>query len=145
MQRKLAIAAMAFGLGGCGLMAPDMKAYQGPDMSDSQLAVVEGEWDCPACLASVREGGYVYYDESRDGMRRSIKLRPGVYDVAYQTHTEAGVIPFARSDRVELKAGHTYMVRNDVCFAFCFSMPSYTNYFWIEDIATGQVVSGTKP
>lgn len=138
------VVAMASALAGCGLMASDMKAYPGPDLSKSQLAVVENAWGCPGCLTSVRNEGYVYYDISCDGMRSSVSLQPGAYDIAYG-HRNYKTTAVERSDRIELKAGHTYVVKDDVCYAFCFSMPSYQTFVWIEDGASGEVVSGIKP
>jgi hypothetical protein len=52
--------------------------------------------------------------------------------------------PVARASAGQ-KAGHTYVVHYDVCYGFCFSMPSYTTFARIEDDASGEVVSGTKP
>ncbi|MGE0117475.1 MAG: hypothetical protein AB7S71_04695 [Dongiaceae bacterium] len=143
MQRAF-ITAMVLGCAACGLTAPDMTAYQGPDLGDQQLAVVENRGDCPFCIVSIEREGYLYFDASRDGLRKSVKLAPGAYEVTYE-YRSYKTQAVRRSDTIELKAGHIYDVKRDVCYMFCFDMPSYTTYLWIEDSATGQVVAGVRP
>ena len=108
-------------LSACG-GGPSLKAYRGPELGAAQLAFIDTAWSYTGCLSSVSNGGEVYYDIGRDGARGSVSLLPGTYDVAYSDrHYKTASVE--HSDRLELKASHTYVIRSDVCYSFCFSMP----------------------
>src|SRR5215470_17948221 len=70
-------------LAGCGLIAPDFKAYSGPDLPDAQVAVLDNWSDCHYCVKSVTADGRVYFRESHDGLRKNIKLRAGTFTIDY--------------------------------------------------------------
>ena len=60
----LLLAVGALSLGGCAPPLPPLKAYQGPDQSDAQLAIVSQNY--PNCLISIAKDNRPYYDNARD-------------------------------------------------------------------------------
>lgn len=137
MRHTLVIVGMGLLLAACGLTAPDMKAYQGDEIADSQLAIV-WNWDCPFCVDSIKKDGFVYFDYALDGLRKRIRLKPAAYEIAYSYLAFETPMVERRSDTIELEAGHTYEIKDDSCYR-C------RTYLWIEDSATGRVVGGFKP
>ena len=136
-------------LGGCGLFIGDHKAYEGNVRPDTEIATIDSSGkilngERTWALRRVESGGQVFYDRSRDGVTNEVKLAPGAYVVTY-SYKHGATSGKGYMENVNLAAGHTYEIMTDVCYVFCSDMPSYETFLWIEDIATGQVVSGNAP
>ena len=139
---------------GClpGIIAGDFKAYEGSDRLDHELAVIDNWGECTWCLTSVEKGGYLYYEMSRDGYAKAIKLAPGRYIVSirYGEPYPPDVLfnprkGWARhAGAIDLQAGHTYTIKTDSCIFACVCYSYERCFLWIEDAGTGEVVRGSR-
>lgn len=113
------------------------KLYPGPERPVTELAVVRmGE-----ASAAEFNGRPV---SSRDWTE--VHLLPGEYTVRWQAGfgvsvliEPSGYATGGRESRVCLDAGQTYRLRADRTTGH-----GYRMFFWIEDVATGAVVAGTR-
>ena len=136
-------------LSACGLITKDAVAYQGPAKPESELAVVREAID--ARMMSLTLNGRSFYPHQSTTLRQAIRLEPGTYAVDY-TFVASEVLfkyldgpeTWRRTDTVELKAGHKYLVDGESCseLHFCTSHRKGSVYVWIKDETTGQVVTG---
>jgi len=130
--------------------------YESLTLSDQQVAVIKENWGCSPCVARIlsEDGKTWVYDKRRDGGTAGFKLTPGIYIIEYSCESYK-IEQVFRTDRVELKAGHTYRVKCKACYtphalvALIFGGvcrgPDYRIVLWIEDETTREVVAGDRP
>jgi len=155
MRARLILAALL--LTGCGVYwnhaGPEVDAYEGPRLSDQEVAIIDHARGCFHCVELIRnaETGDVIYDKD-DGNSEfylganKIRLRPGRYFFSINER-EYKSKPDSAEGYVDLIAGRTYSVDAESCIGFpCFwsSKPDYTTFVWMEDTVTGEVVLGER-
>jgi hypothetical protein len=142
-------------LPGCTVSGPPPRGTftnaEGITASDQQVAILEtigiGEHACVFCIEGIsREDGSLIYTKGALPIER-FKLVPGTYIVDYFYKSSRLRRPersTARTDAVELKAGHTYTVKAQPClWAECPRDGKHVTV-WIEDAATADVVAGVR-
>jgi hypothetical protein len=166
---RLDLAFAAFCLCGC---AGSFNAYDSPRKSGSELAIIESDnaitkrfgYGVEQITAGggVNMLGRVIYSSARDGKADTIRVQPGTYEIAYEygenKHYLSGSAWVAEEQsfaELDLKPGHTYVVRGEKCDLSRFSARAFgpnglcrshslnSIYLWIEDRTVGQVVDGT--
>ena len=122
-------------------------------VSEADLAIVELQW-----VDSIARGEQLMYSQphGQPAPSRAIQLSPGAYTISYDLEPGNGFPKAQRRDQIVLNPGHTYRVRQGACawwspkhgcsfaWAFLWQANEYVRYLWIEDVTTGQVVSGSK-
>lgn len=122
----------------------------------SGLALV-APGDSWAGVASIQQGDNVYFNRPKDGYvdwHKMLHLDPGRYEITYYAGYATHSGPIYRSDVLELTAGHRYQVRSDSCSSwtrergckstFWSTKARTATFVWFEDVATGQVLGGSR-
>jgi hypothetical protein len=134
-------------LHGCGGFQPS-KSYEGAERPESKLAVV----NCGAnvspdsvIIMDVASGTTVYSGKFASAacvvIGNKIRVAPKQYMISFDACGYKSGCKYLNAT-VTLKAGHSYWIGGDKCYMFCFSVDSYTEYVWIEDETTGEVLAG---
>ena len=132
---------------GCGLAAragAPPKLYEGATLADEQVALFD--WACSSCDGSIQEIDGKKVAEVR-GWDSRVAVLPGKHTLRYSAWYGGSVMlgpsirTATRVDVVEVKAGHTYLVKST-------RKGPWTNpslYLWIEDATTEEPIAGLKP
>ena len=152
MLRRIAIGLMlALLSSGCA-----MKAYEGPELPRSELAVID-RWHSHGSILAFfgilpvwhpRHQTRVYEIDGTDGPGYRYHVRPGEHSVTvgYTEYTNPALcsgLGCTRSYSTSLsisftaEAGHEYRIPAE--------RRDERNWIWVEDITTGKVVAGEKP
>jgi hypothetical protein len=139
-------------LAGCMTSAP-FRPESAVTVSEAELAIVELQW-----VDSIARGEqlmYSYPHGQRAGWRE-IPLSPGAYTITYRIGGGPAGPGAERKDHIDLIPSHRYRVGQGQCtwwspehgcsfaWAMLWQSNEYVRYLWIEDVTTGQVVSGSK-
>ncbi len=161
MLRRIAIALLlALLSSGCATM----KAYEGPELPRSEIAVLDVGHRHGGVLGLIygivpvpayRHRTYIYeIDGKKKGLRREIHILPGQHtarvhywrnpDVTFCVGGYAGsdgcIANYETRDLsidFTAEAGHEYRIPAE--------RRDERNWIWVEDITTGKVVAGEKP
>ena len=140
-------------LGGC-LLVPEDKTYQALTAQEKSTQQVyklyPGSKRPPSELAILLMGDVP--SANVDGLEvqktdyQSIHLLPGTHDLSWRktfgfsVMVEPAMIKTAEHTvSVDLQAGHTYKLFADRTYG-----TNYRLYFWVQDIASGNVIGGRK-
>ena len=150
------IVSILLSLGGCSSAWLPFKAYEGPELVASDVAVIRSEIamgaleDCAVVSVSADEVMYYSWErDSRDfddfdwGYKGGvdISLKPGTYAVALtgQCH---GQDRDGRTYTAVLRPGHRYVTKKAGCFGL--NLFKAGLHLWLEDADTGEDVTGSK-
>ena len=124
------------------------KAYKGPALPKGEIALIEprgsveiAKIDGQGCFQQYYG---LRYDAQAGDCQPAAEMRPGEHDIVLEgasLRLGLGVTIRARAASemltLDAEAGHHYLAHSD--------WSDERAWFWIEDAATGDVVSGTKP
>jgi len=145
---------------GCHPWRPVLTNYQGEQLDDAQIAILKpgsylsyDEWErpmLPLIKRITREDGTPVYDAFKDGPVHTFKLTPGTYVIDYsRLEPRPGYVgPLPQHDSVQLRPGHTYLVKYVVCsFNYltreCRQLEgNHGSGLLIKDETTDQVIAG---
>lgn len=130
----ITIALLLVSLSGCGTM----KAYEGPELPQSQVAILKGtELFAYHVKPMFIDGKPTYL------MKNKVAVLPGrhVVTVDYFWQTGLGGATATGSVVFAAEAGHEYQIKAK----FKSGLGGGKVQFWVEDIATGEVVGGQRP
>ena len=138
---------------GCATSMPPITNYK-DTLSDQQVATVIESFSCRYCVEEIlsEDNSLVFEFDPNRATSPVFKLTPGRYTVRY-TAKNYNILRVYRVAKLEFKAGHTYNVMTDWCYAtsvitsaggVCLRHKPYTQTIWIEDGATGEVLAGEK-
>ncbi len=141
-MKRIALTFAILFLSGC--VGPELHLYDGPKREDHEVATIDPGWGCYGCVTEIKrfDQPYPIYTPSQK-IPNKITVLPGKYMVTLR-HRARKSTTARWKGYVDLQPGHTYHVLRDVCFGFCFTVPSYTTFVWMEDADTGEVLLGTK-
>lgn len=115
-----------------------MHCYSGAELPRSSVSEIEMGY------ANYLVVDNMYYAEGMEFS--SVRLLPGEHKLKWSMTFGVSVMVDARmrvgmpaDEKVNLEAGHTYRILADRTTGH-----GYRTYTWIEDVATGKVVAGTK-
>ena len=113
------------------------KLYPGIERPDTEIVTLQ----LGSASEAIIDGMKV--DRSNYG---TVTLLPGPHEIRWNTWFGVSVLVdssgFATRESeqvVELKAGHTYILKADRTYG-----RGYRTYLWIEDTSSGEVIAGTK-
>ncbi len=151
---RLAATCLLIFLSGCAHYQTPFTNYQGLTLSDQEVATVKESFWCRYCLQKIRkeDDTPIFELDPNKFSPPEFKLTPGRYRIYYVAR-HYNIPTVYRNDTLEFKAGHTYQVMSDWCYAtsvitsfggVCLRHKFYTQTVWIEDEATGEVLAGEK-
>ena len=130
------------------VVAKDEDGYRqahGADKADTDVAIFKTRLDDTRQIVSASDEriDYQYNPELKRTQRSSphslIRLLPGQYTITAKTWPFGSLYEF----EVDLKAGHIYEIETSLCSLKCISAGKpYRHDRWIQDITTGQRISG---
>ena len=128
------------------------KGYEGPELPDEQVSILDWSGrNAPDVMEIDANRVSADWATSRTGPSpKRAKLRPGTHKIVLRNVARVrrtGAAPFMVLARFPISlntsAGHTYLVKQTWHGFGLYSIE--TNFIWIEDATTGEVVAGMTP
>ena len=151
--RALALAVVVTWLSaGCSSVSPPDKFYDGPDLPDNELVILDWSSCDVFCQVVVDGKGMprnALFLTGRFPIKK-ISLRPGVHAIEY--HASFGYTgplytrqfyTISRSAKLDMRAGHHYVIRHQRTAGW--GVGNVADALWLEDKTTGEILEGRPP